>query len=476
MVPPILTQRSSIDVIPHHDRRCSTLLAGGDGRGAACRVARRRRAALDARACGRRARRRHARLPRRAPAAACRCPYFESRRTADIERRLNGLQPGPRSADPGEACGAAPPSIQLDRDARDHVPLLVAADRARSTSPARPSTRCSCASPRNAHPPHLRRRRDRPRRATSRGRSTPSRASPRVKAMGAEDGLRRRMHARVRASSRDKLFRADLRVDGLRRPDDPVVDLPRCTRCSSSSAPCEVLARQPHVGSSVAFNALVLLANAPLLALLGALGPAPARRGADGAPAGRDRAITPEQGHDHSELQRRASELGSRSVCAASASPIPEPPTTPDPRPTSRSRSGRARRWPWSAARARASRRWPSAWPVCSCRRRERSSTTASICASCDFGELRRRIGFVLQESYLFDDTIAAQHRLWRAPCPTSSAACGGPPSWPMPPSSSRTSRSRYETQVGDSRSQALRRPGSARGDRPSAVSASRPC
>ena len=37
-----------------------------------------------------------------------------------------------------------------------------------------------------------------------------------------------------------------------------------------------------------------------------------------------------------------------------------------------------------------------------------------------DYRDLRRQIGFVLQENHLFDDTIAAQHRLRRRTSPTS--------------------------------------------------------
>ena len=70
------------------------------------------------------------------------------------------------------------------------------------------------------------------------------------------------------------------------------------------------------------------------------------------------------------------------------------------------------------AAAARARRRSSSSSPGCSSRPRARSSSTASTCATLDYRSCARHIGFVLQENYLFDDTIARNIAFGEEPDP----------------------------------------------------------
>ena len=64
---------------------------------------------------------------------------------------------------------------------------------------------------------------------------------------------------------------------------------------------------------------------------------------------------------------------------------------------------GRHRR----AQRLRARRRSSSAWPACSSRPRARIELDDVDLTTLNYRSVRRHIGFVLQENYLFDDTIA---------------------------------------------------------------------
>ena len=174
----------------------------------------------------------------------------------------------------------------------------------------------------------------------------------------------------------------------------------------SSTATC-------RSGEFVAFNALIALANGPVLILLVALGPAaararparPARRRARaGARAGR----TTTRGLRAGDDARGRVELRERRL------PLRRAGGAGDPRGDQPRGSSRERRSPSSAAAAPgkttlvkllAGLLEPTEGTIALRRRRP---------AHARLPQLRRHIGFVLQESYLFDDTIAAQHRLRR--------------------------------------------------------------
>ena len=67
-----------------------------------------------------------------------------------------------------------------------------------------------------------------------------------------------------------------------------------------------------------------------------------------------------------------------------------------------------------------------------------------------DYRTLRRKIGFVLQESYLFDDTIAGEHRLRRGRRPTRPGSHG--PRRPRTPTSSSSGCRSASTRASASR------------------------
>ena len=67
-----------------------------------------------------------------------------------------------------------------------------------------------------------------------------------------------------------------------------------------------------------------------------------------------------------------------------------------------------------------------------------------------DYRQLRRRIGFVLQQTYLFDDTIASQHRVRQESPDTERVTLGRRRSRTRPTSSSG-SRSATRRAIGDS-------------------------
>ena len=147
----------------------------------------------------------------------------------------------------------------------------------------------------------------------------------------------------------------------------------------------------------------------------------------------------PEQGHDHSALRPVPTLEGHiRLRRVGFAYPTaPDRPILRDinldvPAGTTVAIVGRSR---LGQVDAREAARRPARSPP-----RDRSSTTASISPRCDFSELRRRIGFVLQEPYLFDDTIEANIAFGeQTPIRTRSA---GRPRSRTPPSSSSASRS----------------------------------
>ncbi len=168
----------------------------------------------------------------------------------------------------------------------------------------------------------------------------------------------------------------------------------------------EVLHHDLTVGALVAVTALVLLANTPIVLLLALWD----RLQLVTVLLGRLQDVfeqEPEQGRDHSRLRSPPALEGHIRLRRVGFA-YPTAPDRPDPAGRlARGRAGHHRRHS-SAGRARASPRSPSAWPACWCRPRARSNTTAPTCAQLRFSELRRRIGFVLQTPYLFDDTIEA--------------------------------------------------------------------
>ena len=159
------------------------------------------------------------------------------------------------------------------------------------------------------------------------------------------------------------------------------------------------------IGSLVAFNSLVALATAPIRTLL-ALWDNLQR-----ATVLLDRLNDvfehePEQGADRIALKPGALARGAHRASAAWASATAVPKRRRFCR-TSPSTSRPARPSRSSAAAARARRRWPSAWRGCSSRPTARSSSTGWISSRSNYRDLRRQIGFVLQDNYLFADTIA---------------------------------------------------------------------
>jgi ATP-binding cassette subfamily B protein len=166
-----------------------------------------------------------------------------------------------------------------------------------------------------------------------------------------------------------------------------------------------VLHGQLTVGQFVSFNGLVLLANAPLLALLGLWD----RLQLVTVLMGRLQDVTdhePEQGHDHSGLRpvprleghirlRRAGFAYARTPDRAVLSDI-----SLDVRPgatvalVGRSGSGKS-----TLVKCLAGLLVPTAGAI---------EYDGWDLRELRFDELRRKIGFVLQEPYLFDDTVAA--------------------------------------------------------------------
>ena len=67
----------------------------------------------------------------------------------------------------------------------------------------------------------------------------------------------------------------------------------------------------------------------------------------------------------------------------------------------------RASRWRWSAPPAAASRPSPGCCPASTTSTAARSCSTASTCATSSCIDLRRAVGLVFEETFLFSDTIA---------------------------------------------------------------------
>ena len=258
-----------------------------------------------------------------------------------------------------------------------------------------------------------------------------------VKALGAEPAFRRLMLGAV-PRRRAQAFSADFTVMTYDGAID-AVDLPRRRRSSCGSGAHQVLGRPAddrRPGGVQLAGGAGQRADSQPAAAVGQ--PAALRRPAQ--PAGRrlpagagagPRPLAPAAGR---ALDR--ARLVPRAWASATAAPRRRRSSR-----TSPSRCPPARRWPSSAAAARARPRWSSAWPACSSRPRARSSSTASTCKTLNYRDLRRQIGFVLQENYLFDDTIARNIAFGEDEPDMDRVHVGGA-RWPTPTSSSSGCRS----------------------------------
>jgi ABC-type bacteriocin/lantibiotic exporter with double-glycine peptidase domain len=223
-----------------------------------------------------------------------------------------------------------------------------------------------------------------------------------VKSMGAEEGLRDRMRKEFGAL-REKLFRADLVAMVYEGLTNTVTFL--IYAIFLFLAALAVLHHDLSIGGLVAFNALVLLANAPLLGLLAMWD----RLQYVAVLMGRLQDVVdqePEQGANHSELQRLPQLEGHvrlRRVGFAYATGEEKPilreislDVTPGSTVALVGRSGSGKS---TLVKCLAGLLLPTSGTI---------EFDGVDLTSLDFTELRRRIGFVLQEPYLFDDTIEA--------------------------------------------------------------------
>ena len=223
-----------------------------------------------------------------------------------------------------------------------------------------------------------------------------------VKAMGAEESLQRRMAGEF-GLLREKLLRSDVVVmtyEGL-------VSLVTffIYGLFLFVGALEVLHHDLTVGGLIAFSGLVLLANTPIALLLALWDRLQLVRSCWGA------CRTSSSRNPSRATTTRACARRGRSrvtfACAVWVSRTRRRPIARSFR-TSRSWSSRARPSVWLAARGRASRPWSSASRACWCRPSGAIEYDGIDLREMRFPELRRRIGFVLQTPYLFDDTIEA--------------------------------------------------------------------
>jgi ABC-type bacteriocin/lantibiotic exporter with double-glycine peptidase domain/CRP-like cAMP-binding protein len=221
-----------------------------------------------------------------------------------------------------------------------------------------------------------------------------------VKAMGAEEGLRRRM-AHEFGELREKLLRADITsmvYEGLVSSVTFFVYM-----VFLFFGALLVLHHQLTLGEFVSFNGLVLLANGPLILLLALWD----RLQLVTVLMGRLQDVTenePEQGHDHSALRSvpqleghiRLRRLGfayarapDRPVLSDISLDVPAGATVAL---VGRSGSGKS-----TLVKCLAGLLIPTAGTI---------EYDGHDLRELRFDELRRRIGFVLQDPYLFDDTV----------------------------------------------------------------------
>jgi len=221
-----------------------------------------------------------------------------------------------------------------------------------------------------------------------------------VKTMGAEEGLRQRMRSEF-AELRDKLFKADL-VSMVYEGLTSVVTFLIYAIFLFFGA-LEVLHHHLTLGGLVAVNALVLLANGPLMELLAMWD----RLQFVAVLMGRLQDVIeqePEQGEDRSQLARPAAMEGhirlrrvGFSYSAANDKPILSDISLDVPPGTTVALVGRSGSGKSTLVKCLAGLLIPTSGAI---------EFDGHDLASLSFTELRQRIGFVLQDAYLFDDTI----------------------------------------------------------------------
>jgi ABC-type bacteriocin/lantibiotic exporter with double-glycine peptidase domain/CRP-like cAMP-binding protein len=223
-----------------------------------------------------------------------------------------------------------------------------------------------------------------------------------VKAMGAEDGLRRRM-AYEFSELRDKLLRADITgmiYEGLVSSVTFFV-----YGMFLFFGALLVLHHQLTIGQFVSFSALVLLANGPLAVVLGLWD----RLQMVTVLMGRLQDVTenePEQGHDLTRLRAVPSLEGhirlrrvSFAYARASDRPVLSDISLDVPPGATVALVGRSGSGKSTLVKCLAGLLLPTSGTI------EYDGTEIR---ELRLDQLRRRIGFVLQEPYLFDDTVAA--------------------------------------------------------------------
>ena len=223
-----------------------------------------------------------------------------------------------------------------------------------------------------------------------------------VKALGGETAFRTLMLEQFQGVAR-RLFRADFTAMSYEGAIDAVTFLGLGLFLWAGAH--EVMNGRLTIGSLVAFNSLVALATAPIRALL-ALWDSLQR-----ATVLLDRLNDvfehePEQGADRTRAQagaiaRRAPRLPRPGL------PLRRARGAADPAGHHRRHPRRARPSRSSGAAGRARRRSPSAWRGCSSRPTGTILFDGQDLKSLNYRDLRRQIGFVLQDNYLFADTIA---------------------------------------------------------------------
>ncbi len=221
-----------------------------------------------------------------------------------------------------------------------------------------------------------------------------------VKAMGAEEGLRRRM-AHEFGELRDKLLQADITAMVYEGLVSSVTFFVYAVFLFFGAL--LVLHHELTIGEFVSFNGLVLLANAPLIGLLGLWD----RLQLVTVLMGRLADVTesePEQGADHAALRpvtELAGQIRLRRVGFAYAR-APERPVLDDisldvPPGATVALVGRSGSGKSTLVKCLAGLLLPTAGTI---------QYDGHDLRELRLDELRRRIGFVLQEPYLFDDTV----------------------------------------------------------------------